>query len=75
MPQALWGYMIMQEDVQLVGDWVRALNGNVRDRRLRVGTWNISVSVNKAKLVGRESSAFYIGSMYMPTDCTTHDIT
>ena len=27
-------------DVQLVGDRVRALGGSVRDRRLRVATWN-----------------------------------
>ena len=29
-------------DVQLVGDRVRALGGSVRDRRLRVATWNFS---------------------------------
>ena len=37
-------------DVQLVGDRIRALGGSVRDRRLKVGTWNFSVSVNKKKI-------------------------
>ena len=48
----LWGYGHAQSglDVQLVGNRVRALDGNVRDRRCRVGTWNFLVSVNKRKL-------------------------
>ena len=41
-------------DVQLVGDRVRALGGSVRDRRLRVATWNFSGlgSDHKQKEIG-----------------------
>ena len=41
-------------DVQLVGDRVRALGGSVRDRRLRVATWNFSGlgSERKQKEIG-----------------------
>ena len=41
-------------DVQLVGDRVRALDGSVRDTRLRVATWNSSGlgSERKQKEIG-----------------------
>ena len=41
-------------DVQLVGDRVRVLGGSVRDRRLRVATWNFSGfgSERKQKEIG-----------------------
>ena len=42
-------------DVQLVGDRVRGLGGSVRDRRLRVATWNFSGldSERKQKEIGQ----------------------
>ena len=41
-------------DVQLVGDRLRALGGSVRDRRLRIATWNFSGlgSERKQKEIG-----------------------
>ena len=41
-------------DVSLVGDKVKAIGGSVRDRRLRVATWNFSGlgSERKQKEVG-----------------------